>query len=255
MQAVNLTLEAGSGTLVRALDWHVRSGECWCLIGRNGAGKSTLLRTAAGLRQADSGEVQWQGKNIRDWQPLDLAGIRAYLPQVQHDAFGYRVIDTVLAARHPFSESAYWDGDADVEASHKALNACDAMHLAERDVRTLSGGERRRVALAAVFAQDAPYLLLDEPTLALDLAHQAAMMKLLSDLRGTGKSIVMATHDLNFAHGFATHALLLNGDGHWHAGAAAEMLQPKLLSHCLGYPVEAVTHDGRKLFFPACIKS
>ena len=124
-------------------------------------------------------------------------------------------------------------------------------HLAARDVRTLSGGERQRVAIAALLAQDTPLLLLDEPANALDLAHQVRTMSLLSRLcRQSGKTIVMIGHDLNLAHSISTHALLLMGDGRWHAGTVDDALQAPLLSSYLGHPIDAIENKGRRIFIP-----
>jgi iron complex transport system ATP-binding protein len=124
-------------------------------------------------------------------------------------------------------------------------------HLAARDVRTLSGGERQRVAIAALLAQDTPLLLLDEPANALDLAHQVRTMSLLSRLcRHSGKTVVMIGHDLNLAHSISTHALLLMGDGRWHAGTVDDAMQAPLLSSYLGHPIDAIENKGRRLFIP-----
>jgi len=248
----SLHLAVGRRTLVRGLDWHAGPGECWSIIGRNGAGKSTLLRTLAGLRDADGGIVRVRHRALADWPLPELARERAYLPQARSDAFGYRVIETVLAARHPYQDAHYWESDADLDAAMAALAALDVAPLADRDIRSLSGGERQRVAIAATLAQDTPLLLLDEPTNALDLAHQVGVMKLVADLcREAGKTIIFVSHDLNLAHGVSTHALLLMGDGAWHAGAVGEVLQAPLLSACLGHPIETIRHGDRILFMPA----
>jgi iron complex transport system ATP-binding protein len=252
MQTIGLSLHMVDRLLVDRLEWHIQPGECWCLIGRNGAGKSTLLRALAGLRAPDAGRVTLHGKELARWSPLALARERAYLPQGRSDAFGYRVIDAVLTARHPYQDGRYWEDDADYRQAAAALQALDVEHLAERDIRTLSGGERQRVALAAVLAQDTPLLLLDEPTAALDLAHQIAVMKLLGRLcRVQHKSVVLVSHDLNLVHDAATHALLLMGDGGWHAGPLADTMQAPLLSRCLGHPVLPVRHGGRTIYIPA----
>jgi iron complex transport system ATP-binding protein len=251
MQTIGLQLRIGDRTLVTALDWQVQPGQCWCVIGRNGAGKSTLLRTLAGLREPDAGLVQLQGRSLPDWPLQELARQRAYLSQGRNDAFGYRVLDTVLSARHPYLDSGYWESDADYRAAHAALQALDVSALAERDVRTLSGGERQRVAIAAVLAQDTPLLLLDEPANALDLAHQVSVMGLLARLcRQSGKAVVMVSHDLNLAHSVASHALLLMGDGRWQAGPVAEAMRSPILSDCLGHPIETVQHGSRTLYIP-----
>lgn len=251
MRTLNLKLSIGARLLVNALDWQIQPGECWCVIGRNGAGKSTLLRTLAGLRQPDGGRIELGGKPLADWPLAALARERAFLPQSRSDAFGYTALETVLTARHPYHAERYWEGGDDHQAAHRALQAMEVDQLAERDVRTLSGGERQRVAIAALLAQDTPLLLLDEPANALDLAHQVSVMGLLARLcREQGKSTVMVGHDLNLAHGVASHTLLLMGDGDWQAGPVAEVMQAPILSRCLGHPIEALQHGKRTIFIP-----
>lgn len=252
LDTIDVDLHIGQRRLVTALQWQVKSGECWCVIGPNGAGKSTLLRTLAGLRQPDRGRIQLCGRALPAWPIEELARERAFLPQGRSDAFGYSVIETVLAARHPYHHAHYWESAADHQAAYDALKALQVEHLAERDVRTLSGGERQRVAIASVLAQATPLLLLDEPANALDLAHQVSVMRLLSGLsRTAGKTVVLVSHDLNLAHTVASHALLLMGDGQWQAGTAAEVMQAPLLSRCLGHPIDAVRHGNRTIFIPA----
>lgn len=246
-----LALRAGGRTLVQDLDWQVGQGECWSIIGRNGAGKSTLLRTLAGLRTPESGTVEIDGTPVASWKLEDLARRRAYLAQSRHDAFAYSAIETVLSARHPYHANRYWEGSDDHAAAMAALAAMEADHLAARDVRTLSGGERQRVAIAALLAQDTPLLLLDEPANALDLAHQVQVMGLLARLcRQQHKTVIMIGHDLTLAHGISSHALLLTGDGRWHAGPVADAMQAARLSDTLGHPIETIDHGGRRIFIP-----
>jgi iron complex transport system ATP-binding protein len=252
IQTNDLDLRIGQRVLVEKLNWRVERGQCWCVIGRNGAGKSTLLRTMTGLRAPDGGTVKIGGRLLQEWQLPQLARERSYLPQGRGDAFSYSVLETVLAARHPYHDSQYWESDDDFKAADEALKALDVRHLAQRDLRTLSGGERQRVAIAAVFAQDTPIMLLDEPTNTLDLAHQIAVMDLLASLcRDKGKSIVLVSHDLNLAYSVASHALLLMDDGRWQAGAVDEIMRASLLSQCLGHPIEAIQHKNRSIFLPA----
>jgi iron complex transport system ATP-binding protein len=246
-----LTLAVAGRVLVQGLDWQAGAGECWSIIGRNGAGKSTLLRTLAGLHAPDAGSVAIAGRLLPEWPLEELARQRAYLAQSRHDAFAYRAIDTVLAARHPYHADRYWEGSDDHTAAMRALADMQADHLAARDVRTLSGGERQRVAIAALLAQDTPLLLLDEPANALDLAHQVQTMGLLARLcREQNKTVVMIGHDLNLAWTVSTHALLLTGDGGWHAGPVQEAMQAARLGDYLGHPIEVVEHAGRRIFLP-----
>jgi iron complex transport system ATP-binding protein len=251
IETIDLKLCAGSRVLVEGLTWSAEAGQCWCVIGPNGAGKSTLLRTLAGLHAADHGTVKLKGRALADWPLPALARERAYLAQSRADAFAYRVIETVLMARHPYHADRYWEGSDDHVAAQDALRALDVLHLAQRDVRTLSGGERQRVAIAALLAQDTPLLLLDEPANALDLAHQVSAMELLARLcRERRKTVVMVGHDLNLAYASATHALLLMKDGAWLAGPVAEVMRPESLSECLGHPIAALAHGSRTIFIP-----
>jgi iron complex transport system ATP-binding protein len=247
----NLSLKIGQRQLVADLNWRVREGECWSVIGRNGAGKSTLLRTLAGLRDPDGGHVAIGERPLTEWPLAELARQRAFLAQSRSDAFAYSVIETVLSARHPYHDNRYWEGSDDHAIALKSLKAMEVADLAERDVRTLSGGERQRVAIAAMLAQDTPLLLLDEPANALDLAHQVSVMGLLARLcRGQGKTVVMIGHDLTLAHSVSTHALLLMGDGRWLAGPTAEVMKADILGDYLGHPIDIIQHGKRSIFIP-----
>ena len=246
-----LLLAAGGRTLVRDLAWEAHAGECWSIVGRNGAGKSTLLRTLAGLHASQGGTVALRGRPLAGWPLEALARERAYLPQARHDAFAYTALETVLAARHPYHANRYWEGSDDHAAAMRALAAMQADGLAGRDERTLSGGERQRVAIAALLAQDTPLLLLDEPAAALDLAHQVRTMHLLARLcRDEGRTVITIGHDLTLAHGISTHALLLGGDGTWHAGTVGDVMQPALLGDVLGHPIDVIERGTRRIFIP-----
>jgi len=252
IRTIDLSVRVDHRLLIGGLDWEIQAGQCWAIIGRNGAGKSTLLRVLAGLRPPDAGVVQLRQRALPAWPLADLARVRAYLAQSQTDAFGYQVIELVLAARHPYQHTHYWDSNADLDAAHAALQALDVAALATRDVRTLSGGERQRVAIAAALAQETPILLLDEPTNALDLAHQVSVMDLLArQCQQSGKAVVMVSHDLNLLPGVASHALLLMNDGPWQAGPIETVMQAPILSRCLGHPIETIQHASRTLYIPA----
>ncbi|MEO7493782.1 MAG: ABC transporter ATP-binding protein [Massilia sp.] len=251
ISTTQLSLKVGQRLLVDRLDIAVEAGQCWCVIGRNGAGKSTLLRTLAGLRQPDAGQVRLQDRPLADWPLEQLARQRAFLAQSRHDAFGYRVIEAVLSARHPYHDGRYWENSDDQRLALAALADMEVADLAERDVRSLSGGERQRVAIAAMLAQDTPLLLLDEPAAALDLAHQVSVMRLLRRLcREQQKSAVMIGHDLNLAWQSASHVLLLMGDGRWHAGPVAGIMRAELLSDYLGHPIQVIAHGKNLIFLP-----
>lgn len=250
IDAANLQCRIAGRVLIDALDWQVKAGQCWCVIGRNGVGKSTLLDMLAGVRPIDGGKLRLNGQALGDWPLLALARERAYLSQGRADVFSFSVVDTVLSARHPHRTAAYWDADSDLQIAHSALAQLDVADLAERDVRSLSGGERQRVAIAALVAQDTPLLLFDEPTNALDLAHQVSVLQLLQNFCSAGKAIVLVSHDLNQVQAVASHVLLLMGDGRWRAGVVQQMMTAELLGECLGHPIDIVQVGLRTVYLP-----
>jgi iron complex transport system ATP-binding protein len=246
IEADRLTLRAGARTLTAALTFSVAAGEFWCVLGPNGSGKTTLLHTLAGLRSPSAGTVRWRGASSDTVAPEHAARWRGLLPQTQHDSFSATALELVLLGRHPHQDRWSWDADEDRRIAREALVAVDATALAARDVTTLSGGERQRVAIAALLAQQVPLMLLDEPTAHLDLKHQVSVLThLVQTVRIKPGAALVAMHDLNLAARFATHALLLQPDGHAVAGPAETVLDEVRLSHAFDHPVRRLRIDDR----------
>ncbi|MEO7246621.1 MAG: ABC transporter ATP-binding protein [Rubrivivax sp.] len=247
-----MALAVGQRTLLRRLDLQLGAGELWCVLGPNGSGKTTLLHTLAGLHAPAVGRVKLDGRPLADWRPDALARRRGLLPQALHDAFGARVIDTVLLGRHPYLSRWGWEGDADRARALDALAAVEMQALAGRDVTTLSGGERQRVGIAALLAQDPALLLLDEPLAHLDLRHQVTVLQHLRGLAAQrGRAVMLSIHDLNLARRFATHALLLAGDGGTPVqGPVALAMQADALGAVFGHPLVAATVGDRVVYLP-----
>ncbi|HEV3106031.1 MAG TPA: ABC transporter ATP-binding protein [Trinickia sp.] len=252
LSAQHLTLRAGARTLLDDFTHTFYPGEIWCIAGPNGAGKTTLISTLAGLLRPAKGHVEVDGMRIDAWPPAGLARRRALMPQSSHDAFGASVLDVVLLNRFPHLGRWGWDREGDRAAAHAALEALALAPLSARDVLSLSGGERRRVALAAVLCQDAPLLLLDEPLAHLDWHHQIDCLTALTHwMSHAPRTIVFSCHDLNLARRFATHAVLMDGNGAAHAGPARDVLTPALAGRAFGYPLVLIEKDGHEALVPA----
>ncbi|AKZ25776.1 MULTISPECIES: ABC transporter ATP-binding protein [Ralstonia solanacearum species complex] len=242
-----LRVTMGGRVLIERLSMSAAGGELWCVVGPNGAGKSTLLGVLAGLRAPDGGAVALDGRALAAWPVAALARRRAFLPQTLHDTFPMTAHEAVMTGRHPHLARWEWEGEADARAVDAAIAALALEPLAPRDVRTLSGGERQRVAMAAVVAQQASVLLLDEPLAHLDLHQQIAVLRLLRDgCRRQGWLVILTVHDLNLARRYATHALLMDGEGHAAAGPADAVLTPEHCARVLRTPIAAVD-DGRRI--------
>ncbi len=245
-----LALSIGPRTLVAALDFAAGPGECWAIVGPNGAGKTTLLRTLAALRRPDAGVVRYDGRDVGGMSRAAQARTRAFLAENSTDFFPATALDAALVGRHPHLAPWRWESDADVEAAQRALARFGVAALAQRDVATLSGGERRRVALAALIAQDARLLLLDEPSSHLDLGQQiAAFDALLDHAREAARTIVMVVHDLHLALRYADHAIAV-GNGRAHAGPAREILTAEVLGPLFGRPLVAVGDGTARALLP-----
>ena len=246
-----LRLEIGSRTLIAGLDFDAHAGECWVVVGPNGAGKTTLVATLAGLLGPASGKIAYDGVALARLGSRDRALLRGYLPQDSVDFFPATVLETALIGRHPHLTRWQWESAADVARARDALAMFGLDGLDARDVRTLSGGERRRLALAALVAQDPGIFLLDEPSSHLDLGQQIAALGVITALaRERGKAVVMVLHDLHLAVRFADYAIALGG-GNARTGAAADILTAPALSELFGHRLVRVGEGAASTFIPS----
>jgi iron complex transport system ATP-binding protein len=235
--------------LVRGLDLELCPGTLLAVLGPNGSGKSLSLHTFAGLRAPNAGELLISGRRLSDWPRRALARELALLPQNVEDPFPASVIETVLLGRHPHIARWQWESARDLAIASEALVSVGLAGYEERDVLTLSGGERRRAALAAVLAQTPRIFLLDEPTNQLDPNHQLEALQLLRERADGGAAVIATLHDPNLAVRFADAALLIGKDGNWQCGPVAGILTAQHLSALFDTRFEAAQIGGRRVFF------
>ncbi|MEO8755741.1 MAG: ABC transporter ATP-binding protein [Casimicrobiaceae bacterium] len=251
LECRNVTLTVPGRVLCRDVSFAVQAGECWVIVGPNGTGKTTLLSTLAGLRTPAAGAILLEGRAISAVSTRTRAMRIGLLPQDDFDAFPDTALEIALAGRHPHVPR--WRGESalDIARAEDALAAVGMAEAASRNVQTLSGGERRRVALAMLLAQDPAVMLLDEPTSHLDIAHEVRTLELLEQrARGDRHAVVMALHDLALAARHATHAILFGFD-EVASGPAADLLTVDRLSALYGQPLVAIAHPRGTAFLPA----
>lgn len=227
-RAVSVAYRRGE-TVLSDVSASVPAGEFTAIIGPNGCGKSTLLRAFTRLLTPSSGQVLVNGEDISRIRPVELARRMSLLPQDSPIPDGIRVAELVRRGRYPHQTLfAQWSA-RDEEAVVTAMRSTHVDDLGDRLVDTLSGGQRQRVWIALALAQDAPCLLLDEPTTFLDIAHQVETLRLLDDLRAQGRTIVAVLHELGNAARFATHLIVMKGGRVVATGRPAELLTEELI--------------------------
>jgi iron complex transport system ATP-binding protein len=247
-----LSLRVGERVLLQQLNLSIGSGECWAVLGPNGSGKTTLLHTLAGMRPAPDATIAWRQRPLPDWGRSALARELGLLLQDDTSPFPATVLETALTGRHPHLGRWDWEGSEELAIASKALADTDLAELATRDVTTLSGGERRRLAIAPLLVQEPRLALLDEPTNHLDLRHQFGLLQLLRErFTTTDHALLMVLHDLNLALRYCDHLLLLYGDGHWEAGSASALADAERFSALYGHPLSAVGDGAAKFFLPS----
>lgn len=246
----NLEVAVPGRSLVRELDLEITPGAFVAVLGRNGTGKSLTLHTLAGLRPANAGQVDLGGRALSALDRRQVARHLALLPQHSDDAFPATVLDTALSGRHPHIPPLQWESAEDRRIAADALRQVDLQGLESRDVTTLSGGERRRLAIAQVLTQAPDVFLLDEPTNHLDPQHQLDVLDLFASRVQAGASVLVSLHDANLAARYASDCLLLFGDGRWRLGPVSTTLTADALSELYATPIEAVPWQGGKLFVP-----
>ena len=244
----NLRVDVAARTLVDALSFNVERGEVLAVLGQNGSGKSLTMHTLAGLRPATRGRVLLDGCDVAVSRRQDIARQLALLPQHIDDIFPATVLDTAMIGRHPHIGRFQWESTTDFDIGQAALAAVDLEGLAQRDVLTLSGGERRRLAIAQVLTQQPDIYLLDEPTNHLDPQHQLDTLQLFRTKANDGAAIIASLHDVNLAVRYADRCLLLYGDGRWDLGATNDVLDEARLTELYATKMEAVNWRATRLY-------
>jgi iron complex transport system ATP-binding protein len=243
LTSVSVTLD--SHRIVDDVELGVGVGEWVTLIGPNGAGKSTLLRAIAGLAPF-AGEIELQGDPLAGLHRREVARRIAFVPQSPLLPPDMPVGEYVLLGRTPHIGPFGSESRADLEAAQRALARLELGPFADRRLHTLSGGEQQRVVLARALAQEAPLLLLDEPTTALDIGRQQQALELVAELRAQGPlTVLSAMHELTLALQYADRLALLSGGRLVATGPPGEIATEPLLAEHYGADVEVIANgDG-----------
>jgi len=223
----------------------VNAGDLYAVIGPNGSGKSTLLKLLLGTLNPSGGSVGYSGRLVDEWSRRALAQRIGVVPQGEETVFPITVREMVGMGRYLHLGLLGRPGPEDREAIEEALQRCDVIEFAERPISKLSGGERQRVLIARALAQRPTTLVLDEPTVSLDIRHEMEIFELLAELADQdGVTVVLVTHHLNLAARYAERLLLLDRGVPAAEGAPAEVLTKETIERVYEWSVVVSGHPG-----------
>lgn len=244
-RALSFRYPHAAANAIEALDLAVARGSLCAVLGPNGSGKSTLARLLLGRLRPQAGSVRFEDRAPAAWPGRALARRIGVVTQSEDIVFPIAVGALVELGRYPHLGPWRTAGAADRAAVQAALEACDIAQLAGRPIAQLSGGERQRARIARALAQDPDVLVLDEPTAALDIAHEMAIFELLARLRDErGTTVLLVTHNLNLAARYADALLLLDRGRAVAAGSAHAVVTRERVQHTYQWPISIFPHPG-----------
>ena len=228
----------------------IEKGRLVGLLGSNGAGKSTLLKLMAGLLSPRGGELYFEAHPLKKLPARERAKKIAYVPQSTHFTFPLSVWEIIEMGRHPYLGRFETMGKKDKDICEKALQLCDVFDFKNRRYDELSGGEKQRVLIASALAQTPQVLLLDEPTLSLDLAHQFQLFEMIQKLhQEESLTVIVATHELNLAGRFLESLVLMKNGKISAEGSPSKVLTLQNIKSVLNVETEKIKSPGGFPFF------
>lgn len=252
ISAEQLSVSYGDHKVLRDLSLAVEEGRFIGILGPNGCGKTTFLRTLSRILAPDAGAVLIEGLDVAAYDTRELARILGCVRQETDVAFPFTVREIVLMGRHPHIGRLAPLGEADLSIADEAMRRTNTLHLADKLITEVSGGERQRVLIARTLAQQPKILLLDEPTSHLDINHQLEILSLIQEL--TPKiTVVGVFHDFNLASYFCDRLILMSGGQIMAAGTPAEVLTEERISESFSVRMLGHMHPltGKPYLVPA----
>ena len=221
----------------------LRAARMTALLGPNGAGKSTLLQVMLGTLHAGRGEVTFRNRPMPEWSRTELAKVVGVVPQTETEPM-FTVREIVAMGRYPHLGPWRREREGDTHAIQSAMQRCGVEEFADRWLTTLSGGERQRVRIARALAQEPSVIVLDEPTVSLDVRYEMTTFELLHQLRDDGVTVILATHNLNLAARYADELVLLHHGRTAAHGTPAQVLTAERVSAVYEWPVTVTRHES-----------
>jgi iron complex transport system ATP-binding protein len=244
LEAKSVAFGYGPCEVLDGVSLSIREGDFLGVIGPNGAGKSTLLKLLTRAASPDRGSVEFLGRNLSEYSVKEIARLMAVLPAEMHFSYDFTVREVVKMGRAPYLPFWSEGTEKDLEIVHRAIAASGIEALADRSVRTLSSGERQMAFLAQAMAQQPRILLLDEPTVHLDIRHQVEIFRILEQWNEGGLTVAVILHDLNVAARFCKRLVLMRQGRILRDGPPKEVLTEENLTQLYGIPMKVLPGSG-----------
>jgi iron complex transport system ATP-binding protein len=234
----NLSFSYNSRKVLENINFDVKEGEVVSILGPNGVGKSTLVNLISGVLEGYEGVIEIEGKDIRKLSSEDIAKLAGVVPQSTYPAFDFTVHEIVMMGRHTYTSRFKAEGKEDFDIVNEAMEKTKILQLSKRRFSELSGGEKQRVIVAQVLAQNSPVLLLDEPTSHLDINFQIEFMNLFLSLnKNENKTIIGIFHDINLAIQNSEKIILLKEGRVFNSGRVEEVITRSSIKSVFGSDV------------------
>ncbi len=239
----NLSAGYGQQTVINNISLCIKEGEIVAIIGPNGSGKSTLLKCIARQIKHTSGSIAVAGSPVEGYSPKEFARVVSYLKQ-SRDIPAVTAEDLTLHGRYPYMGFPRKLTEWDIAIAKNAMKRVGVWELRHKELSALSGGECQKVYLAMTLTQDARVMLLDEPTTYLDIKHQFELLKLISELKADGKTVVTVLHDINSAVQISDKVCVMRGGEVAFYGSPFDLLKTNVISDVFGVKLSHIERQS-----------
>jgi len=236
------------------LNFKVKKGEIFCILGANGCGKTTLIKCITGISELSKGSINLNNQDISLLKPPQIAKSMAYIPQEHNSTFPYTVLDVVLMGRSAHLEIFESPNEKDFKIAEKAIKSLNIEHLKNTPYSEISGGEQQLTFIARVLAQEPKLLVLDEPTSHLDFGNQIRALNVIEKLAKDGLAIIMTSHFPDHVLISGTKVAIMKGGNFIEVGTPEEVINTENMEKTYGISVKIVDIDERLACVPLKLK-